>query len=463
MEQSDVTRRADFRAVIVGAGQGGVPLAKALARAGWKVALIERRFVGGTCINYGCTPTKTLVASARVAQLARRADDYGVAVGGVRVEMARVRARKAEIVARFRQGNVEGLEQQANLTLLRGHARFIGPSALRVDTDEGTLTLAPEVVVLDVGQRPRIPEVPGLAEAPYLSSSTVMELAEVPEHLLILGGGYVGVEFAQMFRRFGSAVTVAQQGEQLLPREDEDVAEAVREILAEDGVRVLSSANATGVRGAAGGLELTLADGTVLAGSHLLVATGRQPNTDGLGLAAAGIATDDEGHIAVDERLRTGAQGVYALGDAAGSPAFTHIAYDDYRVLESQLLGDGRRTTQGRLLPYVVYLDPQLGRIGLSERQARERGVAYACLRLPMAQVARARETGETRGFMKALVAPEDKRILGAMVLGSEGGELMSALEIAMMGNLSAVRLRDGIFAHPTLAESFNTLFAGLE
>ncbi len=455
-----------YRAVIVGAGQGGSPLAKALAEAGWQVALVERKFVGGTCINTGCTPTKTMIASAKVAHLARRGEDYGVKVESVRVDMQRVRERQREIVERFRASSEKGLEQQDNLTFIRGHAHFLGPKTLRVEGEGETLELAADTIILDVGQRPRVPELAGLEELPYLTSSSILDLAEVPEHLIILGGGYIGLEFAQMFRRFGSEVTVVQHGAQLLPREDKDVAEALRELLEEDGVRVLLNAEAKRVLGKNGGLTITLkmqeGDET-LSGSHLLIATGRTPNTDDLGLSAAGVEMDEQGYIRVDERFRTSAEGVYAIGDATGGPAFTHISYDDYRILKNRLLGGERLSKAGRLVPYALFTDPQLGRVGLSEGEAKEQGLDYQVAKLPMSSVARALETGETRGFMKVLVEPDSGKLLGVAILGLEGGELMSALQIAMMGGLSYTALRDGTFAHPTLVESFNNLFAGLE
>ena len=455
-----------YQAIIVGAGQGGSPLALELARSGWRVALIERGEVGGTCINTGCTPTKTLIASARAAHLARRSESYGVETGSVRVDMARVRARKDGVVQSFRAGSLRRLEQQENLDLLRGQARFVGPRTLAVTRAPGdTLELRGDVIVLDVGQRPRIPELAGLEEVDYLSSSSILDLAEVPEHLLILGGGYIGLEFAQMFRRFGSEVTLVQRGPQLLSREDEDVAKALGVILEEEGVRVHLNAEARQVQRASGGLRLRLETDTgtrEVQGSHLLVATGRQPNTEALALERAGIARDSEGYIPVNDRFQTSAEDVYAIGDVTGGPAFTHISYDDYRIVRNQLLGDGSASKRGRLVPYVVFTDPQLGRVGLSERQARERGLEYRLARLEMSSVARATEVGETRGFMKVLVA-EDERLLGASVLGVEGGELMSALQLAMLGRLPYTALRDGCFAHPTLAESFNTLFAELE
>ncbi|MGH7574185.1 MAG: mercuric reductase [Longimicrobiales bacterium] len=453
-----------YDAVVIGAGQGGVPLARAFAEAGRRTVLIERDHVGGTCVNVGCTPTKTMVTSARVAHLARRASDYGVSAGDVTVDLARVVERKDAVVRSFRDGSERRL-LDAGVELLCGDARFTGPREIDVRLTGGeTRHVASDIVVLDVGGRPSAPPVPGLDAIAWLDSSSIMELRELPQHLLVLGGGYVGLEFAQMFRRFGSDVTIAERRPRPLLHEDADVAAAVTDILCDDGIEVLLSAQALAVEGAAGGgarLQLRTPDGeTSRTGSHVLVATGRVPNTDGLGLAAAGVETDDRGFIRVNERLETSAPGVYALGDATGAPQFTHISYDDYRVLRANLLDGGRASVAGRLVPYTVYIDPQLGRVGMSETQAREAGRDIRVAKLPMANVARAIETDETRGFIKAVVDAKTDLILGCAVLGAEGGELMSTLEVAMIAGLPYTMLRDGIFAHPTFAEALNNLFA---
>lgn len=457
-----------YDAVVIGSGQGGNPLAGALANAGRKTAVIEREHVGGTCINEGCTPTKTMVASARVAYLDRRSEDYGVQNGPVNVDMVEVRRRKRGIVDTFRTGNERRLEDAENLDLIRGEARFTGPKELEVRLDGGeTIQVSAENVFINVGARPGGVPVDGLDGVPALDSTTIMELDEVPEHLLVLGGGYVGIEFAQMFRRFGSEVTVVQRGPQLLAREDADVAEAVAEILREDGVGVLLGTEAQGVRQEeGGGIELTVneADGErVLSGSHLLVAAGRPPNTDLLNLEAAGVETDRRGFVGVNERLETNVEGIYALGDVKGGPAFTHISYNDYQVIEANLLNGGNATITDRLVPYTVFMDPQLGRVGLSEAEAREQGRDVRVASMPMAYVARALEMDESRGMMKAVVDGETGEILGCAILGIEGGEIMAMIQIAMMGNLPYTALRDGVFSHPTLAESLNSLFATVE
>lgn len=456
-----------FDVVILGAGQAGGPLATAFARAGRRTALVERKHVGGTCVNEGCTPTKTMVASARVAHLVRRAAEYGVTTGLVTVDLPAVRARKREIVKSFRDGSRRRIEDTSGVELILGDGRFVAPKTVQVTPSQGPVRqLSAARIVIDTGTRPSSPSLPGLESITALDSTSIMELAEVPEHLLILGGGYIGVEFAQMFRRFGSRVTIVQRGTQLLSREDDDVAQEVAKILREDGIEVLLETHALRVSPGEQGVALTVRGGDeerTLHGSHLLVAAGRTPNTDRLGLDAAGITVNSRGFIPVNERLETTVEGIYAVGDVNGGPAFTHIAYDDYRILRSRLLDGGEATTSGRLVPYTVFMDPQLGRVGLTEKQARAQGIAFRVAKIPMRWVARALETDETRGLMKALVAADSDQILGAAILGIEGGEVMTVLQMAMMGGLPYTALRDGVFAHPTLAESLNTLFTSLE
>ncbi len=456
-----------YDAIVIGAGQAGVPLARAFARAGRRTALIERQHVGGTCVNDGCTPTKTMVASARVAWLARRSADYGVNTGVVSVDLASVRQRKREIIEQFRSGSEQRIEQTEGLDLLYGEARFTGQHSLAVELRDGTSReLSASTILINAGARPAIPDLPETDRIPVLDSTSIMELSDVPEHLIILGGGYVGLEFGQMFRRFGSQVTIVQRGPQLLDREDPDVAQAALEILREDGIDVMLGTEVIELDNHQRGIQVVVRGKSgeqTVAGSHFLVAAGRTPNTDSLNLDAAGIETNDRGYIRVDERLSTNVAGVYALGDINGGPAFTHISYDDYRILRTNLLEGGDATTRDRMVPYVVYIDPQLGRIGLSESEARSMGRAYRIATMPMSSVARALEVDETRGFMKVLVDADSDQILGAAILGLEGGELMSMLQIAMMGRLPYTALRDGIFAHPALSESFNNLFAKLD
>jgi pyruvate/2-oxoglutarate dehydrogenase complex dihydrolipoamide dehydrogenase (E3) component len=455
-------------AIIIGTGQAGKPLAGALAGAGWKTAIIERGRVGGTCVIDGCTPTKTMIASARVAHLARRAADYGVRVGGVEVDLAAVRQRKREVVDDFSTASERDMQSHATLELVFGDARFVGASEVEVRlNDGGTRRLAAERIFINAGARPSVLPIPGLAAVPYLDSTSILELAELPGHLVVLGGGFIGLEFAQMFRRFGAGVTVVEQADRIAGREDADVAEAITRILRDDGIAVHTAMEAASVEAFEGGgvVVRTRCDGQdyTLRGSHLLVSAGRTPNTDSLDLDAAGIETDERGYIRVNERLETNVPGVFALGDIAGSAPFTHVAYDDYRVVRSNLLDGGSRTTADRPTPYTVFIDPQLGRIGLSEREAREQGHEVRVAKMPMTRAARAIETDETRGLMKAVVDAKTDRILGAAVLGVEGGEVMSVLQVAMMGDLPYTAIRDGVFAHPTLTESLNTLFTTLD
>jgi pyruvate/2-oxoglutarate dehydrogenase complex dihydrolipoamide dehydrogenase (E3) component len=453
--------------IVIGAGQSGGPLSTALARAGRKVAIIEREHVGGTCINEGCTPTKTMVASARVAYLARRAADYGVATGPIAVDMNKVRQRKRDIVESFRNGGQRRIESTEGVDLLMGEASFVGEKTIEVRLNAGgTRVLSAERFFINTGARSSRPSLPGLDSVPFLDSTSIMELNVVPEHLLVLGGGYIGLEFGQMFRRFGSHVTIVQRGPRLMGREDADVADAVAEILREDGVEVLLETDAAGVERDGDMVILTvrtLASERALRGSHLLVAVGRTPNTDRLNLAAAGVQTTKGGFIKANQRLETNVPGIYALGDVKGGPAFTHISYDDYRILRTNLIEGGDATIDGRPVPYTMFIDPQLGRIGMSEDEARQSGSNIRVAKMPMNYVARALEMDEPRGFMKAIVDADSGQILGGAVLGIEGGELMAQLQLAMIGKLPYTVLRDAIFAHPTLAEAWNNLFSTLD
>jgi pyruvate/2-oxoglutarate dehydrogenase complex dihydrolipoamide dehydrogenase (E3) component len=407
-----------------------------------------------------------MVASARVAYLARRGADYGVRTGPVTVDLSRVRDRKRAIVESFRDGSQRRLESTDNLDLIFGDARFIGERAVAVAGRNGERRLTADLVFINTGCRSARPKLEGLARVPALDSTSIMELAELPEHLLVMGGGYIGLEFAQMFRRFGTDVTIVQRNAQLLPLEDEDVAAEVQAILEQDGLTVLTGADARCVEPAGDGVRLlvrTPAGDRILEASHLLLAAGRSPNTDQLDCAAESIEIDAQGYIKTNDRLATSAPGVYALGDVKGGPQFTHISYDDFRIVRDNLLCGGDATTRDRLVPYTVFIDPQLGRIGLSEKDARKRGLDVKVAKMPMSYVARALEMDESRGFMKAVVDAGSRRVLGAAVLGIEGGELMSVLQMAMMGGVTCDTLREAVFAHPLLAESFNNLFATLD
>ena len=462
-----MTTPQQYDAIVIGSGQGGTPLSTALAAAGMQTALIERKHVGGTCINEGCTPTKTMVASGRVAYLARRAADYGVQTCPISIDLRKVRERKRNIVDKFRNGVQSRIEKAANLELIFGDARFTGPKTIEVRPKDGVqLSLSAKYIFINAGTRASRPRLDGLESVPFLDNASIMELDTVPDHLLILGGGYIGLEFGQLFRRFGSRVTVIQSAGQLLTREDPDIAGEVAKILQQDGVEVLLKARAIHVRQVDQSIQMEVQQhgrSTTLAGSHLLVATGRTPNSDTLNLAAAGIKTNDRGFIEVNDRLETTTSAVYALGDIKGGPAFTHISYDDFRIIRGNLLEKKNASTTNRQVPYTVFIDPQLGRVGLTETEARAQKRNIRVAKLPMTSVARALEVDETRGFMKAIVDGETNQIVGAAVLGIEGGEIMSALEIAMMGNLPYTALRDGTFAHPTLTESLNNLFMAMD
>ncbi len=456
-----------YDAIVIGSGQAGTPLCTALAEAGFRTALVEREHVGGTCVNEGCTPTKTMVASARVAYLSRRGVNYGVHAGEISIDMERVRQRKRDIVASFRDGSQGRIEKTPNLDLIFGEARFTAPNSIAVRAKDGSeKQLTGEKFFLNAGARPTVPKLEGLNDVAYLDSTSIMELDHVPEHLLVLGGGYVGLEFGQMFRRFGSHVTIIQSGPQLLGREDPDVATEVAKILQDDGLSVLLNAKATRVQRADGSIhvEVKMPNGLqTVTGSHLLVATGRTPNSDTLNLAAAGIKTNPQGFVQANDRLETTAPNVYALGDIKGGPAFTHISYDDYRIIRINVIEKGSATTEGRMVPYTVFIDPQLGRVGLTETEARATKKNIRVAKMPMNRVARALELDESRGFMKVIVDAGTEQILGAAVLGIEGGEIMAMLQLSMMGKLKYSALRDGVFAHPTLAESLNNLFGNFE
>ncbi|HEY7022386.1 MAG TPA: mercuric reductase [Ktedonobacterales bacterium] len=456
-----------YDCLVIGSGQAGTPLVTALAKAGYRTALIEREHIAGTCINEGCTPTKTMVASARVAHLAGRAADYGVQTSPVTVDMERVRQRKREIVTSFRGGSERRLQGIANLDVLFGEASFSGAKAVHVRMNDGSeRELAAERIFINTGARPSIPAIDGLDPARTLTSTTIMELDTVPEHLIVLGGGYVGLEFGQMFRRFGARVTVIQRGARLLAREDADVADEVTKILREDGIDILLEASPTRVAANGAGFDLTVktpAGERVIACSHILAAAGRSPNTETLNLEAAGVRTEKGGFIAVNARLETSAPGIWALGDVKGGPAFTHISYDDFRIIRANLLEGGSRMHHDRHVPYTVFIDPQLGRVGLGEEEARAAGKNIRVAKMPISYIARAIEIDESRGFMKAVVDAESGQILGCAILGIEGGELMAMIEIAMLGHVHYTTLRDAVFAHPTLAESLNNLFANFE
>ena len=450
-----------FDMIIIGSGQGGTPLAKKMAGAGRKTLLVEKRFVGGTCVNDGCTPTKTLLSSARMAYLSRHSRSWGIQTTGVTVDIQKVMERKEAVVHQLREGSEKGLRKTEGLTLVIGEAAFLGPEAIRVRTPEGAeKSFTAPTICIDTGLRPNIPDLAGLQDTPYLTSTSLLEIRELPKHLLILGGNYLGLEFAQMFSRFGSQVTVLEREMQLLPREDADIAAAVKDILEAEGIRIRTGVQAKRVSPGPP-VSVETEDGT-FPGSHLLVAAGRVPNTEALALDKAGILTDEKGFIQVNKQLETNVKGIYAIGDVKGGPAFTHVAYNDHLILAGNLLEDARLSTAGRQIPYCMFTDPQLGRIGMTERQARAAGHDILIAKFPMEHTSRGIETGNTQGLMKAIVDKGSGKILGAAILGAEGGEVMSVLEMAMLAGLTAETIRCHVFAHPLYSESLNNLFMKL-
>jgi pyruvate/2-oxoglutarate dehydrogenase complex dihydrolipoamide dehydrogenase (E3) component len=446
-----------YDAIIIGSGQAGNPLAYALADLGWSVALIEEKFLGGTCINVGCTPTKTMVHRAQVAHYARNAARWGVNAENVNVDLGKIVAQKDEVVLSFRAGRQKQMDKRANLRLHCGHARFVAPHQLQV----GGELLESEKIFIDTGGRPSIPPIPGLDAVPYLTNESLMQLTTVPEHLLILGGGYIGLEFGQMFRRYGSRVTILHRGPQIVSREDPEIAAELQKALEAEGMQLVMNTRTSRAQAHGGDVTLSCeeASGTSsITASHLLIATGRTPNTDDLGLDKAGIATNKDGSIKVNGRLETNVPGVWALGDCNGGPAFTHISYNDFQIVYANLVEGKKLTTDNRLVPYCVFTDPQLGGVGMTERIARAKGLKLKIGKCPMTHVARAMERGETAGLMKLVVDASNDRILGASILASEGGELVQILGTLMLAKQPYTLLKGAIYVHPTLAEGFFAL-----
>ncbi len=457
----------NFDAVIIGSGQAGTPLAFALAGEGKRTALVEAKHLGGSCVNVGCTPTKTFISSARVRHVLGRAHDYGIELNGdSAVDMPAVGARVNDMRIRFRSGIESGADSTERLEVFYGTGRVAAQNTVVVNGRDGaSTTLSAPQIFIDTGTRPVVPPIEGLAAVPYLTNESILDLDELPEHLFVLGGGYIGVEFAQAYRRLGSRVTIVQRAGALLPREDEEVRQALHAVLEDEGVRVLTASALERVtpQGAGFTAEVVSSAGAeTLSASHLLLATGRAPNTDGLGLEELGISLDKRGYIQVDAQLNTGVQGIWALGDVKGGPAFTHTSYDDFRILQRALAGRPGPGTDERLLAYTVFTDPQLARVGMSEREARAAGYDVAAAAIPMTRVARALEVGETRGLMKAVVDRRSERILGFAMVGLEAGEVAGAVQVAILTGAPYTLLRDTPFAHPTLVESLNNLFGGV-
>jgi pyruvate/2-oxoglutarate dehydrogenase complex dihydrolipoamide dehydrogenase (E3) component len=446
-----------YDAIVIGSGQAGNPLTQMLAGSGAKVVMIETGPLGGTCVNFGCTPTKTMVASAQVAHYARQAARWGVTAENVSVDLAAVHRRKDSVVSSMRQGWEKKFEGKENPRLIHGKAVFAGERKVEVNGE----ILEGERIFIDAGARPAIPDIDGLQDVPFLTYVSMLELPVLPSHLIVLGGGYVGLEFGQMFRRFGSKVTVLQQRARILPREDDDVTDALSKALDSEGIDIRVNSRVTKVKRARDGVEVVFegsAGEQTLSGSHLLVAAGRVPNTADLHLERAGIQVDAKGFIVVDEFLKTTADNVWALGDINGGPQFTHVSYNDFQIVYSNLYEGKQISTKGRLVPYAVYTDPALGRVGLTEMEARQKGYKLKIGSIPMTWVARANERAENAGLMKLVVNAEDDKILGAAILSVEGGELVQILSTLMLAGQPYTLLKGAIYIHPTLAEGFFSL-----
>jgi len=451
-----------YDAIVVGSGQAGIPLSLRLADIGWQVALIEKGFVGGTCINNGCTPTKTMVHRAQVAYYARNAKRWGVRATNVSADMQAIVDQKNKVVHSFRGGQEKQIKQRPNLHFYSGQARFVGVHQIQV----GETLLESEKIFINTGGRARDPHIPGLTRVPYLTNETIIDLTAVPEHLIILGGGYIGLEFAQMFARFGSSVTVIHNLEQILSREDPEIAAELQRALEGEDITFLLNARATRVEQDGGAIVVSVdrpSTPAVASGSHLLVAVGRRPNTDDLGLEKAGVETDSFGFIKVNSRLETNVPGIWALGDVKGGPAFTHISYNDFQIVDANLTQGKDLTTENRIVPYSVFTDPQLGRVGMTEKEARAKGYQLKIGKVQMTHVARAIERDETAGLMKIIVDATNDRILGAATLAVEGGEIIHVLYTLMLGNLPYTLLKGAVFIHPTLTEGFFALMENVK
>ena len=451
-----------FEFLVLGSGEAGKYLAWTMAKAGQRTAVVERRWIGGSCPNIACLPSKNVIWSAKVASLSGRGPEFGLPSAST-VDMAAVRRRKRKMVEGLVNVHLDRYKQ-SNVQLIMGEGRFVGPKRLEVKTNDGTVRLVEgDRVFLNVGTHAAIPDIPGLRDANPLTHIEALELDRIPDHLIVLGGGYIGLELSQAMRRFGSRVTVIQRGGQIASREDSDVGQALLQLFQEEGVEVLLNTHVVDVAGTSG-IEVNVTVQTpekkmTLRASDLLVATGRIPNTDGIGLELTGVELDARGYVKVNEELQTTASGVWALGECAGSPQFTHVSFDDFRVVRDTLAGK-KRTTKNRLVPFCMFTDPELARVGLNEKEARSRGLAYRLCKLPMTANLRARTLSETRGFMKALIAKESDQILGFTMFGLEAGEVIAVAQTAMLGEMPYTVMRDAIYTHPTIAEGLNVLFA---
>ena len=448
-----------FDAIVVGAGQAGPPLAGRLTDDGQTVAVVERKLVGGTCVNYGCIPTKTLVASAHAAHVARRGAEFGVGTGDISVDMSKVKARKDKVMLGDRHGVESWLDGMAGCTLIRGHARFEDPHTMRV----GDELISAERIFLNVGGRAVVPDMPGLADLDYLTNVGVLDLDTLPEHLVIIGGSYIALEFAQMYRRFGAQVTVIEKGPRLTSREDEDVSVAIRDILEAEGITVITDATAIRFRKLDKGFEVTPRDGAdPVHGSHVLVAVGRRPNTDDLGLDRAGVEVDGRGYVVVDDELRTTAGHIWAMGDCNGKGAFTHTSYNDFEIVAANLLDDDPRRVSDRVPTYALYIDPPLGRAGMTVDEVRASGRRALVGKRPMTRVGRAVEKGETQGFMKIVVDADTEEILGAAILGVGGDEVIHSILDIMSAKKPYTAISRTMHIHPTVSELVPTMLQGM-
>jgi len=456
-----------YDAIVIGSGQAGTPLSKKLAESGLKTALIEKRWVGGTCVNDGCSPTKTMIASAKLAWSVANGEKLGVHVGGYTVDFHEIMDRKNEVVERMRGNSEKGIKETENLDLVYGTAVFTGPKEITVTLNDGAKqVLSADKFFINVGEKPAIPEIDGIEKIDYLTSTSIMELDEIPEHLAIIGSGYIALEFGQMFRRFGSKVTILEQSERILRHEDEDIAEEIVKIFSEEDIEIITDCKVELIKKEGDNINLFLSVGDKeenISCTHVLVGAGRKPQTDNLGLDVAGVEINEKGYVKVNDKLETSVEGIYALGDVKGGPAFTHIAYDDYRVIRKNIIENGNESIKDRLVPYCMFIDPQLGRVGITEQEAKESGKEILVATMPNSSVARSIETGDTRGMMKAVIDKGTGKILGASVLAEQGGEIVTILQLAMMSGITYEQLKDGVFAHPTYAESLNNLFMTLD
>lgn len=455
-----------FDAIIIGSGQGGSPLSKALAKEGWKTALIEKAFAGGTCINYGCTPTKTMVSCAKTAYNIQHSKEWGINTNGYSVDINAVIDFKERIVNESRDGLYDDLQKTQNLEYIEGEAAFIGLKQLSIKLNNGNKQeITADTIFIDTGTTTIIPEIKGLQDVDYLTSQTLIDLRIIPESMVIVGGSYIALEFGQMYNRFGSKITVLERGKEFLAREDRDIAACMQKILEEENISIHTNTSVAEIKKTGKQLQITIeknGEQSMLQCTHLLIAAGRTPNTKELNLTATGVETDERGFIKVNDKLETSVPGIYAIGDVNGGPQFTHISYNDYVILKNNLLKNKNESAKQRPVPYCMFTDPQLARIGISEMEAKKQNLNFKVTALSMEHVARARETNHTRGMMKAIVDAEAKTILGVAVIGEEGGETMAVLQMAMQAKIAYDDLTEMVIAHPTYAEAINNLFLPL-